>query len=179
MDTDVEGVEPERWEASGGVGPYRDGEIHVLSEKCSSCVFRSSVDGRIKGLKPGGVKELVKTNKEMDTAFACHQTIYREDVLPAVCRGYYDGYKDEITPLMLAQAMGVIAEDEPPTDKPVLIRDDLDVDALVRAMYEARARTMTPYTDERWESIKRRFPGSISILRQEVMQQIEDGEFDE
>lgn len=97
--------------------PYRaddDGveRIHVLSERCSTCVFRP---GNLMSLQPGRMKDLVESNRELDTAFACHQTIYRPDVDEAVCRGYFDAFGDEITPLMLGKAMDLIAEDEPPT----------------------------------------------------------------
>ena len=38
---------------------YRDGKVHVLDDKCSSCIFRSVNDGRILGLKPGRVSGMV------------------------------------------------------------------------------------------------------------------------
>lgn len=91
---------------------YRDGKVHVLSEKCSTCVFRP---GNLMTLPPGRMKELVETNRENDVAFACHQTIMyptRDDA--AICRGYFDRFKDEVTPLILAQALDVVVEQDPP-----------------------------------------------------------------
>lgn len=97
-------------------GPYRDGAVHVLSERCSTCVFRP---GNLMSLQPGRLADLVEQNRSRDTAFACHQTIYRHDVEPSVCRGYYDAYGDDITPLRLAAALEILAFDEPPAhEKP-------------------------------------------------------------
>lgn len=93
---------------------YRDGKVHVMSERCSTCVFRP---GNKMHLPPGRFKQLVEVNRENDTAFACHQTLdYGGYDVPgaAVCRGYFDAYKDEITPLMMARALDVIEEQEPP-----------------------------------------------------------------
>jgi hypothetical protein len=93
---------------------YRDGKVHVMSERCSTCVFRA---GNKMHLPPGRFKQLVEENRSRDTAFACHQTLeYGGFEVPgrAVCRGYFDAYKDEVTPLMLAVAMDVIVEQDPP-----------------------------------------------------------------
>jgi hypothetical protein len=62
-------------------------------------------------LQPGRFKDLVETNRARDTAFACHQTLYRDDVGQAICRGYFDAYGDEITPLRLARAWDMIVFD--------------------------------------------------------------------
>ena len=75
---------------------YRDGKLHVLSEKCSTCVFRA---GDLMHLPPGTFKDKVEYNREHDTAFACHQTLsYGGYDVPgnAVCRGYFDAYGDEL-----------------------------------------------------------------------------------
>lgn len=102
-----------------GPGPFRDGTIHTLDEKCSTCVFRP---GNLMHLEQDRLKDLVQTNREADTAFACHQTLphnheYTAD--PAVCRGYFDAYSEEITPLRMAVAMGLITEDPQPKKKEV------------------------------------------------------------
>ena len=94
-------------------GPYRDGKVHVLSDKCSTCVFRP---GNLMSLQSGRFKDLVESNRKNDTALSCHKTLYRDDVRPAVCRGYYDTFKDRITPLLLAQAYQIIEEDPVPGD---------------------------------------------------------------
>lgn len=93
--------------------PFRDGRVHVLRERCSTCVFRA---GNLMHLAPGRLRDLVESSREADTAFSCHQTL---PYAPgggdmAICRGYHDAYGDEITPLRMATAFGIIAEVDPP-----------------------------------------------------------------
>lgn len=97
--------------------PYRDGKVHVLSEKCSTCVFRQ---GNVMHLPPGRLTGMVKDSIAEDAAITCHQTLpYGEYEVEgqAVCRGFYDQHGDKVTPLRLASAFGVLAEQEPPTRK--------------------------------------------------------------
>lgn len=91
--------------------PYRDGKVHVMSERCSTCVFRP---GNLMHLQPGRLKDLVETNLANDTAFACHQTIYGSDERgEAICRGYFDAHQTDVTPLRFAVALGVIEYQDP------------------------------------------------------------------
>lgn len=94
------------------VGPYRDGKVHVLAERCSTCVFRP---GNLMTLSDGRLRDLIDQNLKADAALTCHKTLpYAEgDVLPAVCRGFFDAY--ETTPLRLAKAFRIIEEDPCPT----------------------------------------------------------------
>jgi len=91
---------------------YRDGKVHVLSEECGTCIFRPAtrpVDGaRVAGL----VRETID---EPGATVVCHSTLYRDDVRHAICRGWYDRLGDRDPILRLAQAMGVIEEQTPPT----------------------------------------------------------------
>lgn len=91
--------------------PYRDGRIHVLTEKCSTCVMRP---GNLMHLKTGRLADLINSNLQADTAFACHQTLYRPDTDQALCRGYVDAYGDQVTPIRAARMFGVITEVPPP-----------------------------------------------------------------
>lgn len=84
---------------------YRDGRIHVMADKCSTCVFRP---GNLMRLAPGRLADLIETNLAADTAFACHQTIYQEAVDEVICHGYHDSYGDCVTALRMARAMGLI-----------------------------------------------------------------------
>ena len=95
-------------------GAYRDGRIHVLSEKCSTCVFRPQ---NLMHLAPGRLKDLVESNVENGSALTCHQTLpYGEyDAEPAVCRGFYDAHKTY--PLQLADRLGKVEYDDPPKKK--------------------------------------------------------------
>ena len=97
-------------------GPYRDGRIYVLSRRCGDCVLRP---GNLMHLQPGRLADLVKSNRDADSALTCHQTLPYggyDDVKPAVCRGYFDAYAAEVTPLRLAVAIGIIAYTPPPTE---------------------------------------------------------------
>lgn len=90
---------------------YRDGRIHIMAEQCTTCVFRP---GNLMRLAPGRLHDLIETNLTADTAFACHQTIYRETVDEAICHGYHHAYADRVTPLRLARELGLIAWVTPP-----------------------------------------------------------------
>jgi hypothetical protein len=94
--------------------PFRNGRIHILSERCSTCVFRP---GNLVRLRPGRMKDLVESNRKADTAFACHQTLWEEGVDRAICRGYFDAYWQAITPLRMAVALSMITEQDPPPGK--------------------------------------------------------------
>lgn len=89
-----------------------------MSEMCSSCVF---LPGNLMTLEPGRLKDLVETNLDLDTAFACHQTIFRADTDEALCRGYVDRYGDRVTALrfMLEHPEAFMVEVDP-ADKEVL-----------------------------------------------------------
>jgi len=65
-------------------------------------------------LGEGRLKDLVDANVADGGALSCHSTIYRPDVEPAVCRGFYDGHKDRIPGLVLAGLMGIVVLDPVP-----------------------------------------------------------------
>lgn len=50
------------------------------------------------------------------------------------------------------------------------------IDNLAREVYQARSRSPQEMTDERWARIKRTFPGSVRVCREEAERMIEDGE---
>jgi hypothetical protein len=66
-------------------------------------------------LSPGRVREMVDASLEGDTAIICHETYgtsrKREN---AVCRGFYDRYKNHTLPLRLTQIFGNTRFMEPP-----------------------------------------------------------------
>ena len=90
--------------------PYRNGRVHVLAERCSTCVFRA---GNLMQLQPGRLAALVERNLAAQSALTCHSTLYR-DVDEAVCRGFFDAYQDDSPPLRLAVALGVVEFDTAP-----------------------------------------------------------------
>lgn len=92
---------------------YRDGKIHLLSEKCATCIFNPHtrpVDGaRVAGM--------VRDTMDAEGAtVVCHHTLYNEKQENAICRGWYDRFADRDNVLQLAKAMNVI-EEVPPPDK--------------------------------------------------------------
>lgn len=97
-------------------GPYRDGKVHVLREQCSTCIFRP---GNLMHLQEGRVKQMVDQASGDESVITCHQTLpyggYEAE--PAVCRGYWDAQKDRVSTLQIAQRLGVVVEDDPPTKK--------------------------------------------------------------
>lgn len=100
-------------------GPYRDGAVHVLNDRCTTCVFRP---GNLMSLQPGRLAQLADDNIAADSALTCHQTLPYGgyDAPPAVCRGFYDAYADRTLPLRLARQMDLIVFDPqpPPKDRP-------------------------------------------------------------
>lgn len=55
---------------------------------------------------------------------------------------------------------------------------DIEVDEVMRALWDARTGRITSTTDEEWARYKLKFRASMSILRQDAIEMIEDGEFD-
>jgi hypothetical protein len=94
---------------------YRDDKVHVLAEKCKTCIFRPVNDGRIQGLQPGRVAGMVQDARANESVIVCHDTLYRPDVRPAVCRGFFD-LPRQPAPLQIADRLGYIAYDPPPSD---------------------------------------------------------------
>ena len=92
---------------------YREGKVHVLSELCSSCIFKPHerpVDG-------ARVAEMVRDTMDTDGAtVVCHHTLYQEEQENAICRGWYDRLGDRDSLLQAAERMGIIKEVPPPVD---------------------------------------------------------------
>lgn len=98
---------------------YRDGELHVLADRCASCIFRSPADGQIKGLEAGRISGMVR-DAQADPAgnIPCHSTIYGPAVRPAICRGFYDLPRPPGSLLDLADRLGIVRFDPPPAKAP-------------------------------------------------------------
>ena len=97
--------------------PYRDDRVHVMREKCTTCVFRP---GNLMHLNPGRLQDMAAQVQESGVPFSCHQTLsysapkYKEhyDGM-ALCRGAVDAYGDESVVIRMAYAMDVVEEVEP------------------------------------------------------------------
>ena len=91
--------------------PYRDGRLHVMADRCSSCVFRP---GNPMRLEEGRLADLVEANVARGAALICHQTTYEQDERgEAVCRGFADAYADDVPALRFAEEWGLVTEQEP------------------------------------------------------------------
>lgn len=82
-----------------------------MGEMCATCVFRS---GNLMHLRTGRLRGMIDAALQADAAITCHSTLYRDDIRPAVCRGFFDRYADDVLSLRTARMLDVIAEDPPP-----------------------------------------------------------------
>jgi hypothetical protein len=95
-------------------GPYRDSQVHVLGERCPSCIFRP---GNRMHLEPGRVRSMVDAAVRDGGGITCHDTLYREDVDQAVCRGFWDAHRDRVQALQVAERLRVVVWDPVPPDR--------------------------------------------------------------
>jgi len=95
-------------------GPFHNNRVHVLTEKCATCVFRP---GNLMRLAPGRLADLIATNVDAGSALQCHDTLpYGEHPTaePAICRGFWDSQRERVPVLRLAQMMDIVCEIPPP-----------------------------------------------------------------
>ena len=104
-DTLAECEEYDEEEVERAHNTFRNGRVHVMAERCKTCVFRN---GNLMYLGPGGLRYLVEEAKRRDSAIICHSTLPHTSNDQAVCRGFFDAH--ETTVLQLAKRMGVVAE---------------------------------------------------------------------
>lgn len=95
---------------SRGKPVYSDGKVHVMSEKCSTCIFRP---GNLMNLQPGRVKGMVDSSIDDGAGITCHKTIHGQAEQEATCRGFYDSYRDQVPALAVASALNMIEEVDP------------------------------------------------------------------
>jgi hypothetical protein len=87
---------------------YSDDRVHLMPEKCSTCIFRPD---NLMSLQPGRVKDMVDGCLEHPAGnIPCHQTIHGQRDQQAICRGFWDSYKDRQSVLVLAEQMGKVVE---------------------------------------------------------------------
>lgn len=92
---------------------YRDGRVHVLSEKCATCIFRPH-ERPVSGARVAGMVR--DTKDEPGATIVCHHTLMHEPQENAICRGWWDRFADADPILRLARGMGVVKEVDPPTE---------------------------------------------------------------
>ena len=89
---------------------YRDGQVHVLSEKCATCIFRPH-ERPVSGARVAGMVRATKD--EPGATVVCHHTLYRDVDEHAICRGWWDRFAVEDPILRLAVATGIVVEQAP------------------------------------------------------------------
>lgn len=110
-DTDDEDRDGDEWGLAER-GPYRDGAVWVLEDRCGTCIFRP---GNLMMLEAGRVKGMVTEAVGNGSVIPCHSTLGSD--LPAICRGYWDGYAEEVPVLRLAQALEMVRVEPVPVTK--------------------------------------------------------------
>lgn len=90
------------------------GKVRVLSEKCATCLLRPG-----SGHDPETIRTVIRANLEAGGALTCHETLpygpYPE-FGEAVCRGFYESYRDQSQALQIAERLIGFTEVEPPPD---------------------------------------------------------------
>lgn len=84
---------------------FREGKVHVLEERCKTCIFRP---GNLMHLESGRVKGMVDaciTDKDGAGNIPCHATLGGDQ---AICRGFWDGYRDKVPLLQMAERMDLV-----------------------------------------------------------------------
>lgn len=85
---------------------FRGNEVHVMAERCSTCIFHP---GNRMSLTKGRVRQMVHSClSTVGGNIPCHQTL---DADQAICRGYWDGYADRDTLLRAAVGLGIVTFD--------------------------------------------------------------------
>jgi hypothetical protein len=91
---------------------YRDGRVHVLTEKCPTCVFHP---GNRMDLQPGRLADLVRRNVAAGAGLTCHATLMSAEQPRAICRGFWDSYRHQVPLLQAAERLGIVTEQPVPS----------------------------------------------------------------
>lgn len=89
---------------------YADGKVHVMADKCSTCIFRP---GNLMGLNAGRVKGMVDESVADGGCIPCHKTTFGQRDQEAICRGFFDAHADRVQALEVAKRLGMIEEVDP------------------------------------------------------------------
>lgn len=86
---------------------FRGGKVHVMTERCSTCIFRP---GNLMRLNAGRVRNMVeRCLGTMGGNIPCHQTLDLDH--QAICRGYWDGYAEKDVLLISALRLNIVEFD--------------------------------------------------------------------
>jgi hypothetical protein len=85
---------------------YRAGKVHVMAQLCDTCIFRP---GNLMSLESGRVEHMVKTCIRNEGVIPCHKTTHGSDPRgEAICRGFFEKHKADISVLQMAERMNCI-----------------------------------------------------------------------
>lgn len=92
----------------------------LLAERCATCVFRP---GNLMHLSAGRLADLIQSNIDAGALLICHSTLpdWDPEVDKAICRGFWDGYRDEVAVVQVMERLfgpDWYEEVEPPRGKP-------------------------------------------------------------
>lgn len=91
----------------GPTDVYRDGKLHVQSRMCDTCIFRP---GNLMHLREGRVEDMVASCLEQQGTIPCHKNIGPGAEGQAICKGFFDRYKHEVSLLSVAERLGYVEE---------------------------------------------------------------------
>jgi hypothetical protein len=97
-----EDLEDEQEDYPAAIGPFHQGVLFVLDDKCSTCIFRP---GNLMHLNQGRVKDMVERCVRDQGVIPCHKTLAERR---AVCRGFWDGYRRHIGLLQIAERLDIV-----------------------------------------------------------------------
>lgn len=83
---------------------YRDDKVHVMKRKCSTCIYRP---GNLMNLNPGRKDQMEEEAVANQSVIPCHKTLGPE---AAICRGYFDTQKHNVSLLSAAERLGALKE---------------------------------------------------------------------
>ena len=90
------------------------GGSRLLSERCATCILAA---GDRMHLGPERLRAIIGDALAAGTFVVCHDTLTYGDFPgygPAICRGFFDAYKDKSPALILLRAYQRLAEVPPP-----------------------------------------------------------------
>ncbi|MGR3875612.1 hypothetical protein ACUXZZ_44520 [Streptomyces graminifolii] len=102
--------------ACAPVADETTGEVRLLSEQCSTCIFRPG--NPFRAAMPARIRNMVADAVAAEGHVTCHATLPGSSPAvgePAICRGFADAYGGRSLALRARDALGLIREVPPPS----------------------------------------------------------------
>jgi len=92
--------------------PPGGGKPRVLTDQCETCIYHP---GNLMHLRPGRLREMtLDALRQGCQGVICHDTLYRTDFTPALCRGFYDKFGPQNNFIRVMWRIGGFTEVNPP-----------------------------------------------------------------